>query len=203
MTEELQQPTPESPAQVTQALADIKTNLARLDALVQDYLSLARLHALQCEPMDLEAFVNKVIQEVEPTVTEGKVRLHREGLATLGQVALHKNTFRRALLNLIQNALEAMPEGGTLTLSGQHNTSHVTLVISDTGIGIPANQQGQIFEPLNTTKPMGTGLGLYLVREIVLAHCGDIRVTSQSNHGTTFTITLPVAGTKTGTASSV
>jgi signal transduction histidine kinase len=128
------------------------------------------------------------------TVTRHGVRLYSDGLATLHRVALHKHTFRRALLNLVQNALEAMPEGGTLTFRGQQTALHVALDISDTGIGIPANRLEQIFEPLYTTKSAGTGLGLYLVREIVTAHHGEVRVTSQVNHGTTFTITLPVAG---------
>ncbi|HEY7493097.1 MAG TPA: ATP-binding protein [Candidatus Tectomicrobia bacterium] len=194
MAEELQQPAPESAAQIAESLAEIKINLARLDNLVQDYLSLARLHSLQCEPMDLEAFVSDVVQEMMATVTRHGVRLYSDGLATLHRVALHKHTFRRALLNLVQNALEAMPEGGTLTFRGQQTALHVALDISDTGIGIPANRLEQIFEPLYTTKSAGTGLGLYLVREIVTAHHGEVRVTSRVNYGTTFTITLPVAG---------
>jgi two-component system sensor histidine kinase AtoS len=107
-------------------------------------------------------------------------------------VALHANTFRRVLLNLVQNALDAMPQGGTLTLRGWQTASHVHLDICDTGAGIPAEQLAQIFEPLYTTKPAGTGLGLYMAREIVAAHDGEIRVTSQVGSGTTFTITLPL-----------
>ena len=85
-----------------------------------------------------------------------------------------------------------MPQGGTLTLRGWQAASRVHLDISDTGTGIPADQLAQIFEPLYTTKQTGTGLGLYMVREIIAAHDGEIRVTSQVGSGTTFTITLPV-----------
>jgi signal transduction histidine kinase len=132
------------------------------------------------------------LKEVAPQVAQRGVTLRREGAASLGLTALHANTFRRVLLNLVQNALDAMPQGGTLTLRGWQTASHVHLDICDTGTGIPADQLAQIFEPLYTTKPAGTGLGLYMVREIVTAHEGESRITSQVSHGTTFTIILPL-----------
>jgi signal transduction histidine kinase len=120
--------------------------------------------------------------------------LRVEGIADLGTVAVHPSTLRRALLNLVQNALDAMPEGGTLTLRGAGTATHVQLQVCDTGSGIPAEQLAQIFEPLHTTKPEGTGLGLYITREIVAAHGGQIMVQSVVGQGTTFTLTLPRAG---------
>lgn len=118
---------------------------------------------------------------------------HQEGLVSLGQVMLHANSFRRVLVNLIQNALEAMPQGGSLTLRGRQTDTQMQLQVSDTGIGMPAANCLLIFEPLYTTKPTGTGLGLYLVQEIVTAHGGEIAVQSAVGRGTTFTITLPRA----------
>jgi signal transduction histidine kinase len=137
-------------------------------------------------------FVDDFLQEVAPQVAQREVTLLRDGPASLGLVALHANTFRRALLNLVQNALDAMPQGGTLTLRGSQTASHVHLDVCDTGTGMPDEQLVQIFEPLYTTKPTGTGLGLYLVQEIVMAHGGEIRVMSRVDSGTTFTITLPL-----------
>jgi len=191
LEEELQDLLPEWPAQIAEPLADVRTQLTRLGDLVQDYLSLARLASLQREPADIGTFVDDVLKEVAPQVAKCGITLRREGPVSLGQVALHANTFRRVLLNLVQNALDAMPQGGTLTLRGWQTASHVHLDICDTGAGIPAEQLAQIFEPLYTTKPAGTGLGLYMAREIVAAHDGEIRVTSQVGSGTTFTITLP------------
>jgi PAS domain S-box-containing protein len=192
LEEELEVLLPECPAQIAEPLAEIKTQLTRLNNLVQDYLSLARLASLQREPMDIGTFIDDFLQEVAPQVVQRGVTLRREGPASLGLVALHANTFRRVLLNLVQNALDAMPQGGTLTLRGWQTASHVHLDICDTGTGVPADQLGQIFEPLYTTKPAGTGLGLYMVREIVAAHEGESHITSQVGHGTTFTITLPL-----------
>jgi PAS domain S-box-containing protein len=194
LEEELQALLPECPAQIAEPLAEIKIQLTRLDNLVQDYLSLARLASLQREPTDIGTFVDNVLQEVAPQVAQRGVTLRRERPASLGAVALHTNTFRRVLLNLVQNALDAMPQGGTLTLRSWQTASHVHLDICDMGTGIPADQLAQIFEPLYTTKPAGTGLGLYMAREIVAAHDGEIRVTSQVGSGTTFTITLPLVG---------
>jgi len=194
LEEELQDLMPEWPAQIAEPLADVRTQLTRLGDLVQDYLSLARLASLQREPADIGTFVDDVLKEVAPQVAKCGITLRREGPTSLGQVALHANTFRRVLLNLVQNALDAMPQGGTLTLRGWQTASHVHLDICDTGAGIPAEQLAQIFEPLYTTKPAGTGLGLYMAREIVAAHDGEIRVTSQVGSGTTFTVTLPLVG---------
>jgi signal transduction histidine kinase len=97
------------------------------------------------------------------------------------------------VLNLVQNAVDAMPQGGMVTLAGQATATHVHLRVQDTGLGIPAERLGQIFEPLYTTKPGGTGLGLYIVQEIVAAHAGEVAVQSTEGQGTTFTITLPRA----------
>jgi signal transduction histidine kinase len=113
------------------------------------------------------------------------------GLETLGLIPFHASTLRRALLNLVQNALDAMPEGGTLTLLGQGSATQVQLQVCDTGSGIAADRLRQIFEPLYTTKPGGTGLGLYIVREIVASHAGQLTVDSKEGQGTTFTIALP------------
>jgi signal transduction histidine kinase len=106
-------------------------------------------------------------------------------------VAFHANTLHRALLNLVQNALDAMEPGGTLTIRGQATATQVQLHVQDTGMGIPATQRARIFEPLYTTKPGGTGLGLYIVHEIVAAHAGHVTVASKERQGTTFTLTLP------------
>ena len=93
----------------------------------------------------------------------------------------------------IRDSLDAMPQGGTLTLRGEGTATHVQLQVCDTGSGIPAEQLPHIFEPLYTTKPEGTGLGLYLMQEIVAAHGGKVMVESVVGQGTIFTLILPRA----------
>jgi two-component system CheB/CheR fusion protein len=191
LAEELQAPTPDSPAACAEALADIRTQLARLEDLVQDYLSLVRVSTTQSTAQDLGAAVTTWATEWQALAAAGGVTLHLEGLAAVGLVAFHAATLRRALLNLVQNALDAMPQGGNLTLVGQGTATEVQVQVQDTGSGIPAARLEQIFAPLYTTKPGGTGLGLYIVREIVAAHGGQLTVQSVEGHGSLFTITLP------------
>jgi PAS domain S-box-containing protein len=188
LEEELRQPSPNSPAQIAQWLTEIKTQLARLDDLVQDYLSLVRMANLQLDVQDLGVAVRAWAAEFQALAAPQGVMIHLEGLAELGPVAFHASTLRRAVLNLVQNALDAMPSGGTLTLAGARTATHVQLEVRDIGCGMPTERLAQIFEPLYTTKPGGTGLGLYIVQEIVAVHGGQITVQSAEGHGTTFTI---------------
>jgi signal transduction histidine kinase len=193
LSEELAQPAPDSPAAIAEALTEIKTNLARVEDLVQDYLSLVRVGGLQLTPQDLGAAVQAWIPEFQALAASRGVALQMKDLAALGCVAVHAATLRRAVLNLVQNALEAMPQGGTLTLTGRRTPPHVQFLVRDTGSGIAREQHTKIFEPLYTTKPGGTGLGLYIVQEIVAAHGGQVTVKSVEGQGTTFTLTLPQA----------
>ena len=192
LEEELQQPTPES-ADVSQALAVMRTQLTRLEDLVQDYLTLVRTSQVERTPQDLSAALHAWVAEWQPLATNQGVLLRLEGLEDLGTVAVHASTLRRAMLNLIQNALDAMPRGGTLTLAGRRMPTHVQLQMQDTGGGIPMEKLTAIFEPLYTTKPAGTGLGLYIVQENMAAHGGQVTVASVVGQGTTFTLTLPRA----------
>lgn len=194
LEEELRDPSSKS-AEIAQAFTEIKTNLARLDDLLQDYLSLVRAGAVRLTPGDLRTFVTQFAQEMTPVLAAHGITLQLDGLDQLGRVPLHQNTFRRVLLNLVHNAMEAMPQGGTLTLRGRQQAATVSLDIHDTGIGMPPEHYAQIFEPLYTTKPGGTGLGLYIVQEVMAAHGGQVAVQSTVGSGTTFTITLPLAGT--------
>jgi signal transduction histidine kinase len=143
------------------------------------------------EVQDLEGAMQTWGAEFQNEVAARGVSIQLQGMAGLGLATFHANTLRRALLNLVQNAADAMPQGGTVTLTGQSTATRVQLCVQDTGIGIAAERLEQIFEPLYTTKPGGTGLGLYIVREIVAAHGGQVTVESVEGQGTTFTITLP------------
>jgi PAS domain S-box-containing protein len=194
LEEELHTPSPDSPAAVTEALVEIKTNLARLDDLVQDYLTLARVTNLQREVQDLGEAMQAWGTEMQHEMEGRGITIEMKGLAGLGLVSFHASTLRRAFLNLVQNAADAMPSGGRVILAGQSTATQVQLHVQDMGSGIPADFREQIFEPLYTTKPGGTGLGLYIVQEIVAAHDGQITVESVEGQGTMFTITLPCAG---------
>jgi signal transduction histidine kinase len=134
---------------------------------------------------------------VERWATRG-VRLHREGLERLGRVVFHVRTWRRAVFNLMQHAVDAMPQGGTLTLRRRRTGSQIQLEVTETGRGIPEDELPLLFTPWQTTKPEGTGLGLYGVQAIMAAHEGTIAVRSTPATGTTFIMTRPSAVTASG-----
>jgi signal transduction histidine kinase len=193
LQEDLQQLAPAHQADIAPTLAEIKTHLTRLDDLVQDYLSLVRVCNIHRQPAEVGAVVAAFVQEISSALAERGITLQQQGLTDLGTIVLHQSMFRRALLNLVHNAMDAMRQGGTLSLRGRREAAYVQLEIRDTGSGISAEHLSRIFEPLFTTKPGGTGLGLYIVQEIITAHDGTVAVQSTPGQGTSFTLTLPVA----------
>jgi len=99
----------------------------------------------------------------------------------------------QVFINLFTNAVEAMPDGGTLAVRIRTIDEAMTITVSDSGKGMPKASQEKVFEPFFTTKDKGTGLGLAIVFNIVRKHYGDISVTSDEGKGTVFTITMPRA----------
>jgi signal transduction histidine kinase len=189
---ELQSPTLDSRIQIMESLTDIRMEVRRLYDIMQDYLALARLAAVHYEPEDLGGFLRECGRIMQEQARTRGVMLQLQGLARLGAVALHKGTLQRAFVNLLQRALDAMPQGGTVTLRGRRTASHSVVDIHDTGSAISEEQLDLLFEPLYSADAEWRGLGLYVVREIVMAHHGTIDVQSAPGQGTTFTVTLPL-----------
>ena len=162
-------------------------------------LSVTRLKEYS-RPVSLEfrrANVNKVINEslsfARDRIEENCIFIRKQLSQELPEIMIDPNQLRGAVLNIIINAIQAMPEGGELTLSTQRRDGILELSVNDTGIGIPEDIRGKIFNPFFTTKkPVGTGLGLSIVYKAIQAHGGTIKCKSEVGHGTTFTIELPV-----------
>jgi len=123
---ELQCPTLDSRTQMMESLTDIRMEVRRLYDIMQDYLALARLPAVQYEPEDLGDFLRECGRVMQEHARTRGVTLHLQGLARLGSVSLHKGTLQRAFVNLLQRALDAMPRGGTVTLRGRRTASIVS-----------------------------------------------------------------------------
>ena len=117
--------------------------------------------------------------------------------ADLPQVEIDPDQIRQVLVNLITNAVQAMPEGGRLTVSARVRRKSLEVTVTDTGAGIPQEVVGKIFDPLFTTKAKGIGLGLAVTRSVIENHKGSIGVSSKMGRGTTFTIELPLNTAKT------
>jgi signal transduction histidine kinase len=192
LEEELYQPDGGSRDQLRHSLTVMKTRLTQLYDMVQEYLALARLSTLVCEPEDLGALLEAFALEIRECLAAHGIAVQLENLAGLGQVALHKPTFWRALEKIVQHTMTAMPQGGVLTLRGRRTEAHAHLEISDTGSGMTDEQWQLLLQPSYATGPEGSSLGLYLVGEVMAAHQGQVAMTSTSDCGTTLTITLPL-----------
>lgn len=177
--------------QLLHFLRVMREEVHRLDDLVQQYLWLARLPDLARQPADLGAYIDAFGLEMQTFLAARGVALEVEGTRGLGQMMLHKQTFRCVLLNLFHNAVEAMPQGGVLRLRGQPLGQQLCLEVCDTGCGMPAAQLPGLFQPFQTTKVEKLGLGLYVAREIVAAHDGAIEVSSAPGAGTTVRLLFP------------
>jgi len=174
----------------------------RLDQLMRDVLLFARPLELKMEPVDLAAMIQMLLQRWKPRLGQAQIRPHAELQPGLPPVPADPRALEQVLVNLISNAIQAMPAGGTLSVrllakAEPEAGPSVELQIADTGPGIPADQVARIFDPFFTTKKEGTGLGLAISRRIVAAHKGSIQAESFPGAGTLFTIRLP-AGSPVG-----
>lgn len=175
------------------------------DRLVQvsnDFLRFARLRDLDLRPTCLRSVVEEMVDFVAPTAKQANVTLTCYLPADLPMVALDEDLFKQALLNLMLNAEQAMPQGGELIVQACGENGGVRLDLIDTGIGMTAEQTVQVFRPFFTTKPGGNGLGLPTTKRIVEAHGGTIAVESEVGRGTKFTVSLPGVEALAATASA-
>lgn len=172
----------------------MRGEVARLDGIVEEFLSLARPLSLSMAPTDLDALLRSVAALVEGEAARADVRTVLSIADGLPPARADGGRLTQVLLNVALNALQAMPGGGTLTLGATSAAKAVTLTVSDTGAGIPADLLPRIFEPYVTSKARGLGLGLAIARRIVEAHGGRIEAASEPGRGSRFTITLPTGG---------
>src|SRR5215467_13121589 len=154
-------------AQLLHFMRVIREEVGRIEDLMQQYFWLARLPDLERQPEDLGVYIDAFALEMQAFVAARGIMLEVEGTRGLGQMVLHKPTFRRALLHLLHNAVEAMPHGGVLRLRGQRLGHQLCLEVGDTGCGMLVTQLCRLFQPFQTTKAGKLGLGLYVAHEIV------------------------------------
>ena len=172
----------------------IETEIRRLDEVVQGFLKFTRPEDLRLQAVRVSALFEEMRPIIQPEARQNNVRLiletPDESLAVNGDAAM----LRQAILNLAMNACQAMPNGGTLRLaSAAASGKRVELRVEDTGVGIPPEHLGRIFDLYFTTKDHGTGIGLSMVYRIIQMHDGEVEVQSTPGRGTTFKVLLPRA----------
>lgn len=164
----------------------------KLVELANDFLRFARVQELNREPTPLEVVVTRMIDFLTPTARQKGIEINWYPAPDLPAAHLDRDLFEQALLNLMLNAEQAMPDGGTLTLIGRREDGWVCLDLIDTGCGMDAELMAKVFRPFHTTKKDGCGLGLPTARKVVRAHGGTIDIQSEPGRGTKVTIRLPV-----------
>lgn len=166
----------------------------RLSEMLKNMLSFSKPEEEERRRINLNELIEGILMMMERQLREASIRVKTALAPDLPEVMASTNQMRQVLLNLFKNAKEAMPHGGTLTVSTQREDPYVLVHVKDTGVGIPDEIKSRIFEAFFTTKQKvkGVGLGLSVCYGIVKGHGGEIKVESEEGKGTTFTICLPL-----------
>lgn len=183
------------PARAIRRLEVIEGQLGRVSEIIRQLLDLTRRDQGKPGPVDLNQLVRDTVELVRPAAAAAGLGLHVDLDHALPWLHGHGNHLQQVVLNLLTNAMDATPPGGRIFVAtrSRPDAGQVELEVRDTGHGIPAAQQKQIFEPFFSTKNAGegTGLGLFISSQIAREHRGRIEVTSEEAHGSTFRVVLP------------
>ena len=170
----------------------IQDEVKRLNKLIDDFLSFAKPMPPRKTILDVNTIVQKVVTHfLIPEDTDKKISIHQE-LGSLPLIKIDEHQIYQALLNLFNNAAQAIEIQGDIYCKTGVNETWAMIQISDTGVGIGAGDRAKVFDPFFTKKAKGTGLGLAIVKKIVDNHEGYIQISDFPKGGTTFTIFLPV-----------
>ena len=175
----------------------IQGECGRLVDVANDFLRFARIKELELRPTELAKILDEMLDFFSPTARSARIEIKPYISADLPPVMLDREMFKQALLNLLLNAEQSMPQGGTIVVLAIPEKTDagkpcVSLSLIDSGQGMSAETLTKVFQPFFSTKSSGSGLGLPTTRKIVEAHGGTIEAESAAGCGTKFTIRLPV-----------
>jgi signal transduction histidine kinase len=173
----------------------LEQEVGRLENILQDFLRFAGGHAVRPRLVDVNEWLEELLDFFEPSCDDADVRLVRKLDRGLPQVLADTELLKQALLNLLTNAQQAMGEGGELTVRTWFPGDRVRIDVHDSGPGIPRDVLPHIWRVYYSTKDRGSGLGLPTVKRIVAEHGGTVSVESRRGKGTTFSIFLPLPPT--------
>ena len=192
MTTDAQQSPAHLPSAAIQAIAHASSEITRLDRLVADLLIVSGRALGPRRPTDVPALLRARVEALAPWCALRRVTINLGGgggNGAHGPVPTDNDALSRALDNLLRNAIEASPDGGTVAATVDADEARVRIRVQDAGSGVPATRVGELFEPFFTTKPEGTGLGLAISRAIARAHGGDVTY-ARDGQVTRFDLTL-------------
>ncbi len=180
----------------------MKEEIHRLDRLVRDFLDYGKPLKLDRQPCSTRELLADVVEIVRAKAASDRIRIV-EAYEALPELRLDTELMKSCLFNLVTNAFQAMPAGGTLTLASEERDGRLMLRIADTGTGVSRENLARIFEPFFTTKSQGLGLGLAMTKRVIEEHGGKIEFASVEGQGSEVTISLPLAGSEAGRAGAI
>lgn len=169
----------------------ILDEIDRVNQIVEEFMVLAKPKSVKLETKNIIPVIKTVLSLVEFDARKRNVSLNFESVHDLILVRCDENRLKQVFLNFVKNGMEAMPNGGSITVKSELKEEHVQISIEDTGVGIPPEKLKKLGEPFYTTKKKGNGLGLMVSFKIIEGHNGRVFVESEVNKGTTFNILLP------------
>ncbi|MGQ9498960.1 MAG: sensor histidine kinase [Dissulfurimicrobium sp.] len=173
-------------------LEAIQQNIIKLEEFVKGFEDIAEKEVRSFLKEDIKAIVSEVLRTWQPSLLKKGVRLMADMPEESIEIMANRRVLKTALLHILRNALEASPSGGTVHVKIMRQEGKPVVIISDNGPGIPPDVRKRLFVTPVTTKPEGTGLGLFLVKEIIEEHQGEIEIDSEAGKGTTVTCRFPV-----------
>ena len=183
----------EQPEEIVGEMDQIIGWVTKLDEMIEDEFSFFQDSHMDFHHQTFEPILKSAVEMVQPVIDENQVEVQLNLPPEIPPLLLDADKIRIVFTNLIKNACQAMPSGGTLDIVVEVSTpqqDRITVIIKDTGVGIPRGELHRIFEPFYTTKPRGLGLGLVNVKNIIEGHGGTVRVESEIGIGTTFFVRL-------------
>ncbi|MBU1781807.1 GHKL domain-containing protein, partial [bacterium] len=170
----------------------LPNEVKKLNSFLDKLLNFSRASEFQYQKVEIGKIIEELLLLLEETFIKHYLTLVKDYSIKEAYVLGESSQLRQVFMNIVNNAVQAMPQGGQLRVSLSQEERFLSLKISDTGGGIPEGNLSKIFEPFYTTKEKGTGLGLSICKRIIREHQGEIKVTSEVNQGTTFEIQLPL-----------
>ncbi len=177
---------------LTPRLAIIRGELHRLESIVEHFLRLAGPSELDVEPVDLRKILTHVCELLRPEAAARHIELITDWAENLPQVMADPVRLTQALMNLLINAMQAVGTEGRIVVTASEAEQAVCVRVQDNGPGIPAEKLASIFDPYFTTKPEGSGLGLWIAQQIATAHGGSLTAQNAATGGAVFSLLLPV-----------
>lgn len=191
LAEDFQEPQNQRERRALDRILRLQNECQRLVDISNEFLRFARVTDLELAPTNLAEVVEELTDFFGPMARAANIEIKSYIPADLPPVALSRDMFKQALLNLLLNAQQAMPAGGEITLMARAEPDGLLFDVIDTGRGMSPEVLAKAFRPFYSTRSGGSGLGLPTTRKIIEAHGGTIDVQSELGHGTKFTIRLP------------